>query len=420
MNISKEFLKQIIIEQRQSILLKKPGITRTALEQISSIISIPHVVVIKGLRRCGKSTLLRQIIQKYYNDTEFYYINFEDERLINFPAESFSVILETQMELFGEKKTIFLDEIQQNKNFETYVRRLNDEGYKFFITGSNANLLSSEISTKLTGRHVDISLYPFSFNEYLKFKEIDIANESLYLPKGKAIIKNEFEIYLMNGGMPEYLNFQVDEIIYRIYEDIILKDIAIRYGITMVKPMRELYHYLISNICNLFSYRTLTRITDIESSVTIKNYIHYLEQTFFITQVGKFDFSLKKQLANKKKIYIIDNAFFQKISFQFSGNKGWLLENLVANELSKYGELFYYNEKYACDFIVKNNQSYEVYQIAFEFSDLNREREIKGLVEALNYLNIKEGIIITNDDEQEINYKGYKINIIPCWKWLLK
>lgn len=128
-------------------------------------------------------------------------------------------------------------------------------------------------------------MYPFSFNEYLKFKEIDIANESLYLPKGKAIIKNEFEIYLMNGGMPEYLNFQVDEIIYRIYEDIIFKDIAIRYGITMVKPMRELYHYLISNICNLFSYRTLTRITDIESSVTIKNYIHYLEQKFGIIKI---------------------------------------------------------------------------------------------------------------------------------------
>ena len=418
MDISKEFLKQILVEQRHSILKKDPGIPRTILSRIHDKVSLPHIVVIKGIRRCGKSTLLRQIIKEYYHDTDFFYVNFEDERLVSFQSSSFSTILETQIELFGEQKVFLIDEIQQNAGFESYVRRLSDNGYKFYITGSNANLLSSEISTKLTGRHIDLTLHSFSFNEYLTLKGIKLSQEDIYLSQNRAILKREFDNFLLFGGMPEYLIYNDDEIIFRMYEDIILKDIAVRYGISLVKPMRELYHYLISNICRPFSYRTLTRLTEIDSAITIKNYIHYLELTYFIIQISKFDYSLKKQLINNKKVYVADNAFFKKVSFQYSDNKGWLLENLVATELSKSGELYYYNDKHTCDFILKSREGLGAVQVAYEFTAINRTREINGLTEALKYIRKKRGIIITLDNEEEITDNNCKISILPCWKWL--
>ena len=296
---------------------------------------------------------------------------------------------------------------------------MSDQGYKFIITGSNAALLSSEISTKLTGRHVDLGLYPFSFEEYLRFKDISLQAEDVYLGSKRALIKRNFDEYLFGGGMPEFLVFQDDEIIFRVYEDIIYKDIAIRYGVSMVKPMRELYHYLVSNMCRPFSYRTLTRITEIDSPVTIKNYIHYLEQAYFILQINKFDFSLKKQLVNNKKAYVADNVFFQKLSSQYSGNKGWLLENLVAIELSKNGELYYYQDKVSCDFILKSDEGFSAYQAAFDMTGDKGKREIRGLIAALNYLELSSGTIITYDDEREIMEEGLTINIVPCWKWLL-
>src|SRR3989344_5396982 len=166
--LTKEQLKKILEEQRDSILKKKLGVERILLDGIENKRKLPHIVVITGIRRSGKSTLLRQIIKRYYKDEDFYYINFEDERLFDFKAENFNDIYESLLELFGEKKTFFIDEIQNIANFENFVRRFYDNGFKFFITGSNAKLLSKELGTKLTGRHVDIVVRPFSFLEFLK------------------------------------------------------------------------------------------------------------------------------------------------------------------------------------------------------------------------------------------------------------
>src|SRR3989338_10029192 len=165
--ISTDKLKQTLIEQRETILQKTMGIERTILKFLEKKVKLPHVVVLTGLRRSGKSTLLRQLMKKQYDDKDFYYVNFEDERLFNFKAEDFNIIYEALVELFGEKKTFFIDEIQNVHNFENFVRRFYDSGFKFFITGSSAKLLSNEIGTKLTGRHVDIVVKPFSFAEFL-------------------------------------------------------------------------------------------------------------------------------------------------------------------------------------------------------------------------------------------------------------
>jgi len=420
--LSREELKQVLVEQREVILNKPLGIERSIITIIDEYKDLPHVIVFTGLRRVGKSTLLRQIISKYYSDNDFYYINFEDERLFNFKAENFNDIYETLIELYGEKKTFFIDEIQNIKRFETFVRRFYDADFKFFITGSNANLLSVEIGTKLTGRHLDVIVNPFSFIEYLNFNKVKFSKEMLYKTASRVRLKKLFSNYLFSGGMPEYLIFSENEILTRIYNDIIIKDIAVRYGVSNLYEMKELFQYLISNFANKFSYTKITKMVGLGSVNTTKNYLLFLSDTFFISIVNKFDFSIKKQIANEKKIYVIDNGFIPRISTKLTKDKGWLLENFVYNELKKKHLVYYFsNKNFECDFVVeKEKKVSSVIQVCWELTMENKEREVKGLIEAMNFFNYRTGLILTYDQEDEILIKEKKIYVKPIWKWLLQ
>jgi len=418
--ISKDKLKQTLIEQRETILQRDLGIERTILKFIEKKAKLPHVVVLTGLRRSGKSTLLRQLIKKQYDDKNFYYINFEDERLFNFKAEDFNIIYETLVELFGEKKTFFIDEIQNITNFENFVRRFYDMDFKFFITGSSAKLLSKEIGTKLTGRHIDIIVKPFSFKEFLIFKSFKIDKQTIFKTNTRAELKKYFSEFLVSGGMPEYVQYRDPEILNRVYEDIVIKDIVARYKVDNVKELKELYQYLVTNVSQKFSYNSLKKFIRINSANTIKKYIDYLEETYFISQVSKFDYSLKKQIINDKKVYLIDNGFISKISMKFTKDDGWLLENLVFTELKNTTDIFYYLEKFECDFVVtENNKVTEAVQVCWNLTQTNKERELNGLLEAMNKLKLKTGLILTNDQEEEIELDGKIIIVKPVWKWLL-
>src|SRR3989344_671751 len=418
--LSEEQIKEVLMKQRETILAKKFGIERDILKEIKLKINIPHVVVFTGLRRSGKSTILRQLIKKEYNDEDFYYINFEDERLIDFPANEFNKLYEALVSLFGKKKTFFLDEIQNVSKFETFIRRFYEEEFKFFITGSSANLLSKELGTKLTGRHVDIVVKPFSFLEFLKLKEFKIEKNTIYRTESKIEIKKYFEEYLVKGGMPEYLIYNDPEILSRVYEDTVLKDIAVRHKINDIIVLRNLYSLLISNFSNKFSFNSLKKIININSVNTIKKFIHYLEETYFAKTINKFDYSFKKQLINNKKFYIIDNGFIDIISKKLTKDKGWLLENLVFNSLEKGNDIFYYSNKSECDFLlVKNKEVIEAVQVCYDLNEDNKEREISGLKDAMNAFNLNKGLLLTNNQEEEISISGKKIKIIPVWKWLL-
>ena len=418
--LSEEQIKEILVKQREIILNKKFGIERTILKKIESKLKLPHVTVLTGLRRSGKSTLLRQLIKKHYNDEDFYYINFEDERLFNFPASEFNRLYEALISLYGKKKTFFLDEIQNVVNFETFVRRFYEEGFKFFITGSSATLLSKELGTKLTGRHIDIVVKPFSFLEFLDLNGFKIEKDTIYKTESKVEIKKYFEEYLVNGGMPEYLIYNDAELLTKVYEDTVLKDIAVRHKVDNVIVLRNLYSILISNFANKFSFNSLKKITDINSVNTIKKFIHYLEETYFAKTINKFDYSLKKQLINDKKFYIIDNGFIGVLSKKLTKDKGWLLENLVFNTLSKDNEIFYYSNRYECDFLlVKNKNVTAAIQVCYDLNDENKEREISGLRKAMEVFNLKEGLILTFEQEEIIQEK-FKISVKPIWKWLLE
>lgn len=419
--ISKDQLKQILIEQRKIMLNKPLGVEREVLKTITQKAKLPHVVVLTGLRRSGKSTLLRQLMKKQYEDKGFYYVTFEDERLFNFKAEDFNILYEVLVELFGENKTFFLDEIQNITNFESFVRRFYDSGFKFFITGSSAKLLSKEIGTKLTGRHVDIVVTPFSFEEFLIFNNFKMDEESVFKTNTRAELKKHFHNFLVNGGMPEYVQYNDPEILTRVYEDIVIKDIVARHNINNIKELKELYQYLVTTISQRFSYNSLKKIVNIDSANTIKKYIDYLEETYFITQIAKFDYSLKKQMVNDKKIYIVDTGFISKISTTFTKDEGWLLENAVFTKLNYSCNVFYYSEKSECDFVVaKNKKVKDVIQVCWDLTQNNREREINGLIDAMTMFKLKNGLILTNDQEEEIVIGTKKIFVKPVWKWLLQ
>ncbi len=418
--MSEAEIKEILIRQRETILNKKCGIEREVLKEIELKIKLPHVVVLTGLRRSGKSTILRQLIKKKYNDEDFYYINFEDERLFNFPANEFNALYEGLVNLYGKKKTFFLDEIQNVQNFETFVRRFYEEGFKFFITGSSATLLSRELGTKLTGRHVDIIVTPFSFLEFLELKGVIINKEAMDKTETKVEIKKWFEEYLTKGGMPEYLVYNDPELLTRVYEDTILKDIAVRYKVDNVVILRQLYSHLIYNFANKFSYNSLTKIMNINSVNTIKKFIVYLEETYFAKTINKFDFSFKKQIISDKKIYILDNGFIGVLSKKIAKDNGWLLENLVFNCLNKEYDVFYYSHEKECDFLVlKNKEIKQAIQVCYELNEENSKREIAGLTQAMNTFKLKEGLLLTNSQEEEMKVDGKKIIVKPVWKWLI-
>ena len=200
----------------------------------------------------------------------------------------------------------------------------------------------------------------------------------------------------------------------------VTKAYRMRYKVDNVKELKELYQYLITNVSQRYSYNSLKKFIKINSANTIKKYIDYLEETYFISQVSKFDYSLKKQIINDKKAYFVDNGFISKISMKFTKDNGWLLENLVFTELKNSGEIFYHSDKFECDFVIAENKKVkEAVQVCWNLTQTNREREFNGLLEAMDKFKLKTGLILTNDQEEEIEVDKNKIIVKPVWKWLL-
>jgi len=422
--MEKSQLKEIILEQISIIKNKDAGIIRDCLPDIGKFLKLPHCVVIAGLRRVGKSTLLLQLMQNMESN-DFYYFNFEDERLINFTTDDFNSLFEILVELYGEKKIFFLDEIQNVAGWEIFVRRMMDKGYKFIITGSNASLLSKESGTKLTGRYVFMILYPFSFSEFLTFKGFIIKKDDLSITEKRAMIKKLFSEYLKDGGMPEYLKYQYAEILKSLYDDILYRDISARYQIRDVRSLRELALYYLSNISGYISYNKLKNMFMLGSVNTIKSYTEYLENSFLIFTINIFSYSLKQQVIAPKKVYCLDNGIANAISFGFSKNSGKYLENFVFIELKRRNkEMYYYKTKnnLEVDFVIKKGAKIdEAIQVTYEIdSESIRNREINSLKQAMSELSLDKGLILTYDHEEKITFENNEINILPVYKWLLE
>ena len=417
--IEKNILKKIILEQQE--LFKGPFVERDQLIKLNEKSSSDLIIIITGIRRCGKSVLLTQF-KKYQNEND-YYINFDDDRLHTFNLDDFERLYETLIDLFGVQSTFYFDEIQNIVGWELFVRRLNDYSNKIYITGSNANLLSKELGTHLTGRYLTIELYPASFKEFLRFNELTVTENDYYNREKTVLIQKQFKNYVTDGGFFKYLQTNDIDFFKILYDNILYRDIIVRYKLSHEKGIKDIFYYLTSNIAKEFSYTTLKKISDIASITTIKDYISYLENSYLLFTINQYDVSLKKQLINPKKVYIIDTGFANSISFKFSEDYGRLLENIVFLELKRNGlEIYYHRQKKECDFIIKEGlKIIQAIQVTKSLSDSNTsKREIDGLIEAMKVHDLKEGLILTDDEENEFIQDGFKIIVKPIWKWLLE
>lgn len=408
------FLENIIIDQAETFKSKKLGTLRDV--DFKQYLKTKQITVISGIRRSGKSVLLKQFSQHY---KKFYYLNFDDERLIDFSVTDFQNLMVAFRKQF-ETRVLLLDEIQNVPKWERFVRRLFEEGYKIFLTGSNAKLLSGELATHLTGRYLKIELYPFSFQEFLRF------HDSSFLPKGtrqEVEIQKYFKQYLFGGGFPEFVKTKNAEINRQIFEDIVYRDLLSRFKIRETKNFKLLVNYLFTNIASQISYNSLKILLNIKSATTVKNYIEFIGESYLAFELMKYDFSLKKQYVSNKKIYAIDNGLRNSVAFAFSEDIGKMLENMVFIELKRRGtEVYYFKDKKECDFVVRKGLKItEAIQVTRSLADPKAaEREVAGLLEAMEKFKLKTGLIITENQEEEKVIAGKKIKIMPVWKWLLK
>lgn len=421
--MDKELIKQIVLEQESSIHIADVGIERERLVLIDSLVPLPHVIIISGVRRCGKSTLMRQILKKHYAG-KIYFVDFEDERFVKFTADDFNLLYEVLIELYGLKAIFFFDEIQNIENWELFVRRMHREKNKIFITGSNASLLSSELSTRLTGRHIVVELLPFSFREYLQYHKVTYNERSFLVTREKAVLKKYFNEFLENGGMPEYLEHKNPLVLQNVYENILYKDVIVRYEIKEIKAIRELTLDLLSNIGTPLSYTRMKNNLGLGSVNTVKNYIHYLENSYLIFTLDRFSFSVAQQTLLQKKAYAIDTGLVKQIAFHFSKKQGRYLENIVYLELRRrYKEIFYYktDDNLEVDFLVREGTKIALLvQVTESLKDSKtREREYKALIKAMKELQIEKGLILTQEEEpSDPNFP--EIEVVPIYQWLLK
>ncbi|MBU4351684.1 MAG: ATP-binding protein [Nanoarchaeota archaeon] len=398
--ILKETLRKVVRLQKEELKEKELGVIREGLEEID--IKLPYAIILSGIRRCGKSTLLRQLMNSIKN---YNYFNFEDSRAVKFEISDSEKLMDVFEEENGKCDYYFFDEIQNVSQWEKMVRNLLDFGKKCIITGSNASLLSKELGTRLTGRHLTYELFPFTYNEMLKLKKLNPSLKS-------------FEKYFIMGGFPDFLKFEKTEMLQELFDDILNRDIIIRHKLKEAKIIKDLGVFLLSNVGKEFSYNRIAQLFNIGSTNTVSSYIWYFEESYLFFTVPKFDYSYKKQLVNPKKIYSIDVGLAKANSASFSEDRGRILENLVFLRLRRdYKGIFYFKGKKECDFIVKDKgKAKEAIQVCYELNEDNQERELGGLKEAMQELKLKKGNIITFNQEDKLD----GINIIPFWKWVAK
>ncbi|MCH9627127.1 MAG: hypothetical protein S4CHLAM2_07610 [Chlamydiales bacterium] len=417
--MEREVLKQVIADQ-QEYRLPKDLFMRTLTDNLKRFVDDPSIIIISGIRRSGKSTLQR-LLQLELAKSD-YYLNFDDERLVQFKVEDFQVLLEVLIEMFGEQSTFYFDEIQNIEGWERFVRRLYEQGKKIYITGSNAKLLSKELGTHLTGRYIQFEVYPLSFKEIVLHKNPDVLSKKALSTNDTGIVLHHFSNYLKNGGIPDYVKFEKPEYLKDLFEGILYRDIITRYKINNEKPLRELVYYFASNIGKEFSYTKLGKIVGLSSPHTITNYCNHLEQCYLCFFVNRYSHSLKKQIQYNKKCYMIDPALIRLTGFRISEDRGRLLENIVFLHLKMLGkEIYFHKDQKECDFVIREgNQISKAIQVTTSLSDAEvKKREISGLIEAMVAYDLKSGFILTENEQDTIIVNDCQVIVIPIWKWLL-
>ena len=391
---------------------------RDIFEKLERNLQTKHIQVIQGIRRSGKSTLFKLLINhlsQTVDPQEILYINLDDPFFTPFrdDATKFYDIIQSAKKLTQkEVKYLFLDEVQNMKGWESYVKSVYDSELftKIFVTGSNSTLLEGELATLLTGRYLSVQVHPLSFKEILRINKIE---SYMQIVEQKPKVLKLVDEMMLYGSFVEVYDHKEEfrrDILATYYQTILLKDCVSNHALRDVKSFKELSFYLLSNIASLYSYNSLSKAVGINDK-SAKEYLSYLEESYLCTELRQFSFSLKEQQNAKKKVYFNDNGFVS-LSFKFSSNHGKLLENLVLTELIKSGyEVYFYNKNFECDFIAKNDKHTIAIQVCYELNDGNRKRELNGL----NKLpfDVDEKIVITYNQSEELD----GIKVIGFWEY---
>lgn len=435
--------EEVLLEQNSfwedPLTIKENLIVRSKLKTVTSALDLRQIIVITGIRRSGKSTLLKESLNylintKKTNPKNILYLNLESphfEKYKNDP-KYLDIIYKEFLELNNIKKDtkryLLLDEIQFFKNWQVFVKsRYETDNVKFIITGSNAWLLSQEFSTLLSGRSISFTIFPFDFKEFLSYKGTPFSSNKEKI-KNKLKIKKEIDNYLQEGGFPEIVinkNKKINkELLFNYYKNILYLDIVPRFNIKDTNNLEKLSNYLLNNITHKYSYNKLSAHLGF-SDKTIKEYISNLEKSYLVFELNKFDYSFKKQINSLKKLYVIDNGLLNAISFKFSKDLGKLYENLVFIELKrKNADVYYYTTKsnLEVDFLVfEKTKVVSLIQVCYDLDNLNTlERETKSLMEASKELKCNNLIIINNNLDKEEKIKNKTIKFVSLWKWLLE
>ena len=399
--ILKSILVQIIKSQQSSYSVREAGMKREFWALIKPQLS--HALIVSGIRRGGKSTFLLQYLKSKF--PKAFYLNFDDTRLVDFEKSEWMKLDEIIAE--SKSKVLFFDEIQIIEGWERYVRQKLDESFRVFITGSNASLLSRELGTRLTGRHISKELFPFSFTEFAKYKKLAVSYKSV-------------AEYLKIGGFPEFVKTGNTDLLTQLFNDVLIRDIAVRYGIRDLKTLQRMALYLISNVGNRITGTKLKKQFDLGATATVMEYLSHLETSYLFFFVPRFSYSLKSQLINPRKVYSIDTGLINVNSASFSDNYGSLFENMIFLALRrKHSEIFYFSQKNECDFVVcVNGKVKELIQVCYELNQDNLEREANGLYEAMRFFNIKKGLIVTLNQTDNLFNNGMTIAVLPAHKFL--
>jgi hypothetical protein len=422
-------IRTILNEQRKEIeyLDKQDLITREFSDKRRSLLKSPSAKLIFGIRRSGKSTLAHQML----SDRTYAYINFDDERLVGIKGEDLGDLFYIAREIAGNPDMALLDEIQNIPGWELFVNRIQRKRINLLITGSSANLLSTELSTHLTGRYLPIILFTFSFGEFLTARKRSVPEVKNLDPADITDFKKLSEEYLRGGGFPVATLDPGNRDLYlnTLYDDIINKDVIGRFKPKYVRTLRELALFLISSSSNLMTYSSIRKRFEIGSTNTVKNYIGYLVDASLLIIVEKFTFRQRERSSSPKKVYCMDTGFVEILSSSPGDHISGLLENAVFLELlrrTKFEPTVSVNywrdyQDHEVDFVKSRNRKVEQLVQVSAISDRSdiRKRELRSLVKGARELKCNDLLLITWSLEGEIEEGGMQIKLLPFWKWAL-
>lgn len=418
-------IKNIINQQREErdSLLKLSYIKRTDVSAKAEYLITGLIKLITGPRRSGKSVISLQLLK----DENFAYLNFDDDLLLKHFDED--EIIQALNEVYPGFKYLLLDEIQNLTDWELWVNKLYRRGLNLVITGSNANLLSHEMASSLTGRYVQIEVFPFSFAEVLRFHEVSVPTHLALNPQNKGIILSHLNTYLQNGGFPEVvLNPAViKNYLSSLFDSVLMKDIVRRFKIRQSLQLYDLSNFLLANYTNSYSYNQLKTDLNFNSVPTVQKFMGYLSEPYLFLNLTRYLTKIKTQQKSPRKTYIIDNGFIKARSFELSPNWGRLLENVVFTELLRRNykpglDLFYYRTRNdrEIDFVCRTGYNIEqLIQVCYDISNPKTlKREIAALFEASSELDCSNLLLITWDKEELIKSNESCIQLFPAYKWL--